>query len=201
MKKHFFFFLLLVSLTLFSQEKEAVKSNPIIFVDITGGISYIRTLNASVTINYQSKNNLFTYRYSELYHIKSSYSIWEKLFPFLLFFPPKKSEEHAFLYGKRFINNDFSYSFSGGISYTKYIDNPILLQPINYDNFFWGFPFEVNVKWFKPKKERIKIYGLIPVGKPTIFGFSTGVKLFGNISKQSYIGIGLTFGLGYYKNY
>jgi len=200
MKKHFFSFLLLVSSGLFSQEKEKVSSNPIIYADITIGFSSVNTLNGVGTINYQTKNNLFTYRFSELYHIKTSYTIWALIFPFLLI-PPIKSKEYAFLYGKRYEEDDFSYSFSGGVSYTKHTDNPSLSKPINFENSFWGFPFEVNVKWFKSKKERFRIYGLIPVGKPTGLGGSFGFKLLGNISKKSYIGIGLTFGLGYYKNY
>ena len=97
------------------------------------------------------------------------------------------------------INKEFSYSFSGGFSYTNFTNTP-KIDPV-FENSFIGFPFEINVKWFKAEKEKLKLFAIIPIGKPTGFSSSMGVKLFGNISKKSYVGIGLTFGLGYYKNY
>ncbi len=193
--------LLLFSIVSFSQEKNTTSNNPIIYADMTLGFSLMNTYSGIGTINYQTKNNLFTYRFSELYHITAKDKKWLIVFPFLIFSSALKSREHAFLYGKRYENNDFSYSFSGGLSYTRYTDNPSLLNPTSLKNSFFGFPFEVNVKWFKSEKKRFRIYSLIPVGKPTGLGGSFGIKLFGNISKKSYIGIGLTFGLGYYKNY
>ena len=58
------------------------------------------------------------------------------------------------------------------------------------------------MSFFKSKKERFRIfYGLIPVGEPISFGKSFGFKLSANIAKKSYIGLGLTFALGWHKIY
>jgi len=60
----------------------------------------------------------------------------------------------------------------------------------------------VNVKWFKKEKKRFRAYyGLIPIGKPTSFGRSFGFKLYGNIGKLSYVGIGINYGFGWHKRY
>jgi hypothetical protein len=58
------------------------------------------------------------------------------------------------------------------------------------------------MSFFKTKKERFRIfYGLIPVGEPTSFGRAFGFRLYANIAKNSYVGLGLTFGLGWHKIY
>jgi hypothetical protein len=56
-----------------------------------------------------------------------------------------------------------------------------------------GLPFEANMKWFASKKRSKVIWDiLIPSG---------GVKIFGNISKRSFVGLGGTFGIGFNKKY
>lgn len=72
--------------TIIAQEKQdslAVKENPIIFGDILLG--YANTGKSAVTvglnINYQSKNDLFTFRTSEITSIDKIE--WFPLFPFL----------------------------------------------------------------------------------------------------------------------
>jgi len=188
----------------FTQENKEKKSNPIIFVDITLGYSFVNTGVLMGTINYQTKNNLFTYRFSELSHITNFSEAWAFIIPiyplFTLVLSPIKSKEYAFLYGKRYINNGFSYSFSGGVSYIKHTDFPKYNNSV-FEQSFIGFPFEANIKWFKSEKRRFFLFGVFPIGKPFGFGGGIGFKLFGNLSKHPYIGLGITLGLGYYKNY
>jgi hypothetical protein len=62
-------------------------------------------------------------------------------------------------------------------------------------------PIELNFKWFKSKKKRYRIYGIIPVGEPTSFGRNFGFKLVGNISKNSFVGLGIVYGFGIHKKY
>lgn len=183
----------------YSQEKE--KINPIIFAEMMFGYSVgsSQGFTGVGTLNYQKQSNLFTYRYLELSKYRRDGSV--------LFIPIYTEIEHlreqALMYGKRIINKNVSYSYSAGIAY---IDRDFLVDEMDgvlkYDNEkSVGLPFEVNIKWFKSKKERYRIYGLIPVGKPTSFGNSIGFKLYGDISKTSFIGLGLTIGLGWHKIY
>lgn len=67
--------------------------------------------------------------------------------------------------------------------------------------YYAGVPFEANIHWFKARKERFRIYGLIPLGHPMGFGGSIGLKVFGSVSKNSYIGFGLMYGLGWHREY
>jgi hypothetical protein len=47
----------------------------------------------------------------------------------------------------------------------------------------------------------LTIYGILPVGKPTGLGQGVGIKAFGNISRNSYLGLALSCGIGYFKKY
>jgi hypothetical protein len=170
------------------------KSNPIIFADVNFGAlrsSYV-TLAISGSLNYQNKNDLFTARilgYSKI-----------KLYFIILPVTSELTSEYAFMYGKRYIDLGESYSFSGGLAILqkKSYDNNLLISRENY----FGFPFELNYRFFNKKRERFRIvYNLIPIGNPIAFGRSIGFKLYGNISKSSFVGIGLTLGLGYHKKY
>ena len=109
--------------------------------------------------------------------------------------------EIAILYGKRIIRDFVSYSFSAGLSnnnfQSKYRDENN--QIYKYNKVHYGFSYEINIKWFNSKKERYRIYMLVPVGKPTSFGRSIGFKLLGNISNHSYLGFAVTYGFGYHK--
>ena len=113
------------------------------------------------------------------------------------------SNEISLLYGKRFIKDGHSWSFSGGVS-ANYALYKRRVDGVNQraSEAFVGFPLEINIKWFKKKKKRFRAwYGIVPIGKPTAFGRSLGFKLYGNLGKLSYIGIGLNYGFGWHKKY
>ena len=207
--------IILSTFTAFSQvTKDSIvkkKTNPVIYGDLFFGPSVdknSRTIFIGGSLNYQYKKNLFTIRYTENLDLETR---WVFIFP--TFISKSENRETAILFGQRFIDGNQSLSFSAGISYNQFevfnYDNENLflsnfskdLISSNYDNFI-GFPFEAEIRWFNAKKQRYRIvYALIPIGQPTSFGRSIGFKLLGNISKQSYIGIGLTFGIGYHKEY
>ena len=179
------------------QDSLKIKQNSIFFVEGSLGYTngYIDGLTVGAHFNYQIKKNLFTFRFSQTINI-------EKL-KFFIIIPVESKintiNEHSLLYGKRYVNDGFSYHFSGGISYNVYKSNTGNIDIL--DRFF-GFPLEVGVNWFNSKRERYRLlYGLIPVGKPTSFAKSVGVKLYANIARKSYVGIGMTFGLGWHKKY
>jgi hypothetical protein len=181
----------------FSQEKQdslRLKTNPIFFTGmnlgyVTGGL---KGLYVSFDINYQLKNNLVTFKYTTITELKTG------VFFFLPFVEINSAtEQYSLLFGKRYVVDGFSYHFSGGISYNSTHDRKIDKR-YNY----FGFPIEIGTHWFHSKKKRFRVlYGLIPVGKPTGFGRSFGIKLHANIAKKSYVGLGLNFGLGWYKKY
>lgn len=186
---------------------DSIKSgNPILFAEMVIGFSNgsIKGLSGIASINYQYKNNFFTFRGLEIIDDKKVGSFL--FIPFLV--QEEKINEYALLYGKRFIYGNHSLSYSLGVAY---IDREYLLDDLstvsNYNNLnyakesFVGLPFELNVKWFNSKKERYRIYELIPVGSPVGFANSIGFKFYGAIAKQSYIGIGISFGLGWHKKY
>ncbi|GAA4319670.1 hypothetical protein GCM10023149_18520 [Mucilaginibacter gynuensis] len=111
--------------------------------------------------------------------------------------------EIGLLYGKRLIKDGHAISFSAGVSYNHaqlgslQADDLYNTQYSNYP----GLPFEFNISWFKSHKKKYKIYWLIPVGRPTGFGGSLGFKLSGNVSKYSYVALGMVIGMGYHKHY
>ena len=187
--------------SIIAQEKQdsiVKNNNSIFFADV--GLGYtngsLRGLTGVFSLNYQNKNNLFTFRHLEI--IKYDNIDFFFIIPYNV--ETKRIREYAFLYGKRYIAEGTSYHFSGGFSYNTYQqkkDDDIIVSES-----FIGFPVEAGISWFKDKKERFRVlYGLIPVGKPTGFGRSFGFKLYANIARRSYVGIGLTFGLGWHKIY
>lgn len=194
------FFLLVIISSSNAQEKLdtlQIKTNPIVFGDVFLGYSNTGKTAATigVNINYQFKTNLFTFRTSQTTSV-------DKIYWFLIIPVPVVSNttsEFAALYGKRYVEEGMSYHFSGGISLNV---NKDISESVKVVDNFIGFPFEIGVHWFKSKKKRFRIFSnLIPIGKPTAFGRSIGFKLYGNIGKRSYIGLGLTSGLGWYKKY
>jgi hypothetical protein len=112
-------------------------------------------------------------------------------------------EEVSVLYGWRFTSRASSTSFSIGTSLNSFSEqvpdnaNQTVIKKRRYA----GVPFEANIKWFRAKKERFKMYGLFPVGRPTAFGGSFGFKLFGQVSRYCYAGLGAVIGLGFHKKY
>ena len=178
------------------------KTNPILFTDFyfgySGGGSHGFT--GSVSVNYQLKEHLFTARASQLLHYKTQ--IITPVFPFPLSKLQESIDEYGLLYGRRYAKDNHAFSFSAGAAFMhrkKYV--------ITADDSFYvtkntfGVPFEASVKWFKRRKAPYRIYGVIPIGKPTAFGNSFGFKLLGNVSKTTFVGLGITVGFGYHKYY
>lgn len=112
--------------------------------------------------------------------------------------------DFGLLYGKRWISGGLSLSASAGVSYVRYEH----LEYAGEDYYLKkqnliGMPFELNFKFFKKEKRRLRLYcGIIPVTKQKVaFGRSIGFKLTGNISKANYIGFGISYGFGCHKKY
>ncbi|MFD0964672.1 hypothetical protein [Pseudofulvibacter geojedonensis] len=193
-RKLIVFILLLSNLTFAQKEKE--NSNPILFVEgfLGGGGGKISGVLIGGNLNYQHENSLFTFRVSQLANFKLAFLLLPDVTSY--------NEEYGLLYGKRYIKNGRSLSFSGGISHntyeTKHINNEV--EIVNKTKHI-GLAFEASIMWFKANKKRYRIYRIIPVGKPTAFGHSFGFKLSGNISKQSYIGVSMIMGFGWHKKY
>lgn len=191
----------LITFFVFSQNdsirrKDTINKSPILYGDISYGIS--REFNDGVkfmlgaSFTYQYKNKIFSLRYVENNEMKTVFI----LIPVVV----NKSKEYAFLYGKRWIEHDMSYSFSAGLSTANYsvYERDEIISSEDY----LGVPFEINIKWFKSEKQRFGLlYGIIPIGNSTAFGRSYGFKIVGNLSKRSYVGIGVVFGLGVHKRY
>lgn len=201
MKESIIFLFCLFSLSVYSQEISNSKE-PIIFGELLlGGAGEVKGEGGflyGVTLNYQHENDLFSIRLLEFLQLE-----WDWEFFLIPIVKEKISQkEIALLYGKRWIYDNYSLSASGGVSWNNYSDNLMNNGNKRVDTNYLGFPLELNFKLFKSRKERYRIiYGMIPIGKPTSFGRSFGFKLVGNISKNSFIGFGVTIGLGIHKKY
>lgn len=200
MKKKSLIFVIgfLIGIKSFAQEG---KSNPIVFGEMMIGYSNgsSKGITGGAILNYQKNKNLFSYRFLEITESRKNGSF----FGIPNYVKVEEINEHALMYGKRIIEDNLSYSYSAGIAY---VDREYLIDVtdgvLKYENTqSIGFPFEFNIKWFNAKKESYRIYELIPVGNPTSFANSIGFKFYGNVSKTSFVGIGVTFGLGWHKNY
>ena len=201
MKKVVFYLLVVLSnIYGFAQNDSVPKTNPIIFAELNGGIARLDSklaANGSISIHYQNQKNQFSLRFTETTVFNGSW---------VIFIPVATREtinsEYAFLYGRRWIDEGNSTSISLGISYNRFQDElDDITDTYGIQSNHIGLPFEANIKWFKSRKKRIRIYGLLPVGKPTGLGGSFGFKLSGNISKKSYVALGLTYSFGYHREY
>ncbi|MDP5106991.1 MAG: hypothetical protein NWQ31_12570 [Polaribacter sp.] len=176
----------------------SVKTNQVVFANFSVIFSQNTPSLASIgfDLNYQYKNNLFTFRLIENYEIERARDFILLIFPTDLI--TNNLSEYALLYGKRYIEEDFAYHFSAGFSYNEFTrdDNGDVTTKT-----FVGLPLQIGVNWFKAKKEKFRILDAIPVGKPTGFGRAIGLNLIATISKKSYVGLGLSFGLGWHKIY
>lgn len=206
MKKIIILLITLFALNIYSQETTENKE-PILFVELViGGAGEINGKGGfllGAEFNYQFKTNLFSFRYLEHSQLELDAIFLSPFTPIPIIREKINHKEIGLLYGKRWIYVGSSFSVSGGISLNHY-SNKITdenNQRININTNYIGFPFEVNIKWFKSKKKRYRIYGLIPVGKPTSFGRNFGFKLVGNVSKNSFIGVGIVYGFGIHKKY
>ncbi len=181
-----------------------VKTNPIIFGEVFFGfaVAGVSGVHGGFSLNYQIKKSLITLRATEIDDVKLT--VLAPIIPIPILVDQGNLHEYAALYGLRFIKEGKSISFSLGVSQNtriiKYNDNNNNFQYQTQSSYV-GLPFELNVKWFKKNKERYRIYYVFPVGKPTSFGNSIGLKLSGNVSKNSYLALGINFGLGYHKHY
>lgn len=198
------FFLLLCCFNSFSQD--TIRTNPIFFAEtfVGGGGSFsgYGGFMYGGTASFQHKKDFFTVRYIQHPEFKLRFAVAGTVgLPIIK--SRFKNTEIAVMYGKRHIKNSVSYSYSGGIStndfQTKYVDANNQVYRVVEQHL--GFSYELNVKWFNSRKERYRIYMIVPVGKPIAFGRSFGFKLVGNISKHSYVGVGMTYGFGWHKNY
>ena len=207
MKITLFLFMTFYSLNIQSQEKREVDL-PIIFGEVLfGGAGRING-NGGILLggelNYQYKKSLFSIRYIENSELESDVVLLTPVTAFPVLRQKHFSKETGLLYGRRWIYRGSSLSVSGGVSSNKFSSN---LTDENNQTYritesYLGFPFEVNFKWFKSEKKKYRIlYGLIPVGKPTAFGQNFGFKLTGNLSRNSFVGLGLVCGLGVHKKY
>lgn len=180
------------------------KPNPIVFSEIFGGYSggSSQGWTGGLGLNFQHKKDLFTLRYLGLVDLKSEYVSTSPFTVFPVISKEENINEIAVLYGKRYVFENKSLSFSIGISSLKreYYTVSEDIKSLNRDAYA-GFPFEFNIKWFHANKERYRIYGFIPVGKPISFGRSIGFKIAGNISKTNFVGLSLSYGFGLHKVY
>jgi hypothetical protein len=184
-----------------SQEKK--ESNRIFYMNFMIGTSSVseRNLSSSLSLNYQNGKNLFTFKRNQSKQLENNIFDIIYALPISILYTDVSSRENSYMYGRRVIKKGFSFSFSTGISFIKFNEfNDSLSEIINQEKLI-GIPLEINLLWFKKDKEKVKLLGLIPIGKETGFGLSSGLKLYGTISKRSYIGAGLVFGFGYYKDY
>lgn len=194
---------LLFALNSFGQDS-LKKTNPIIFLGYALSLPRNQSgIQGNVDLNYQVKRSLYTVRF-----VGAAYfDIGTVAISPVNYFPTISNkgglEEYGVLYGRRFITDGHSFSFSAGLSFndrTGFEAGPNN-QPRPYESYYAGLPFEVTWLTFKAKKRKYHIYGIIPVGKPTGLGHTVGLKLSGNVSQHSYLSLGIVMGIGYHKQY
>lgn len=179
------------------------KANPVIFSELLIGHSEGKTggFTGGAALNYQKDKSLLTARF--LATVKLKLSFLNPFIPIPAIDQKSDLEEFSLLYGRRFIKDSKAFSFSLGPSYNIFTEVLIDSGFRRYEKIskYPGASFEANIKWFKKEKNRYRIYGLIPVGKPTGFGNGIGFKISGSLARESYAGIGITFGFGFHKIY
>ena|GEM_PF-889246 len=179
------------------------KTSPIVFADVSLGYSVgtPEGLTGVFGVYYQHNNDLFSLRF--LVVEDTSTKNFAPLIPIPIFITEDRVNEYSALYGKRYSSGGHAISFSAGLG----LVSREVMEKDNSGNHYYttsnniGLPYEVNFKWFKREKAPYRIYGVLPIGGRTAFGNSFGFKLSGAVSKTSYIGIGLCFGIGYHKYY
>ena len=186
-----YLFLAVCLLLGFSVTTAQVKTptKPLVFGEIYTGITVGKSAGFALgaELNLQIHSSLISARYGGMYDRKISAISQNSALS-----APTILDEFSVLYGYRKIFTNHSFSLSAGLSYTKLVSDP------SYDSSntpvsetYLGVPVEFNVKWFKDKSKQ---------AHPRSFGSSFGLKLFGNIARNSYIGLGITFGLGSHGN-
>jgi hypothetical protein len=202
-------FLLLLAilsfLTLTATAQTTERSNPVVFAEsfFGGAKGKAGGLSGGGELSYQVRRSLFSARITGNVRFASKTVLLTPFTPFPVIEESSSSEELAALYGWRFTNQGHAFSVSLGVSHNRYTETYYGENDERHKSraTYLGLPFEANIKWFKAEKRPFRIYGLIPVGPPTGFGGSIGFKVFGNISRHSYCGIGLAYGLGFHRKY
>jgi len=176
------------------EDAEAIeKSNPIIYAEIFGGFAVVQNtgLAGGGELNYQTGKSLFSLRYTNAV----GYTQMEGTY-IPGFNKTEDNNEFALLFGRRWLKENHSYSLSVGINYNSFE----LIKRDEEGNrhstinkYFYGVPFEANYKWFYSKRRAHLVFNtMIP---------SVGIKLFGSIAKNTFVGVGITLGFGLHKEY
>ncbi|WP_418646070.1 hypothetical protein [Tenacibaculum insulae] len=203
MRNTLFFLILFLSINIFSQKKPPrIIFGEVIFgaaVEMRGSGGFL----FGGEFNYQYKKKLFSIRYLEHLKLETDGFLFSPFTKIPIIKEKFNHKEIGLLYGKRWVSKKSSLSVSGGVSLNTYTNRTLNNnnQQVKLKNQYIGFPFELNIKCFNSIKKKYRIYGIVPVGKPTSFGRSFGFKLVGNISKNSFFGIGFIYGLGIHKKY
>jgi hypothetical protein len=188
------------------------KSNPIIFGEYLSGVGKGNSAGIYVggSLNYQHQKHLFTLRYILFEGFENS-KVKDRDLSYLFIFPAypnvEKINDYSVLYGNRYINGGLSYSWSAGLGIVNHQQKHYIEELDKYSG--WenqtniGVPIELSIKWFKSEKKRFRApCGLIPITRNKVaFGRSIGFKFIGNISKNSYFGLGISYGFGTHKDY
>ncbi|MBW3519132.1 hypothetical protein [Flavobacterium sp. NKUCC04_CG] len=175
------------------------RVNPIIFVEGFTGIvdESFEEKSYGLSLNYQLKSHLFSYQYIRNTNDTDIYA--------LIPIKRRNTNQHALLYGQRFVFSSISLSVSAGVSYAsiqrKIHDIYSYDAPYIHGESYWGMPIELNFKLFKNKRKPFGPARLFGAKEPVGFGSSIGVKVYGSISKHNYFGAALVFGLGWHKSY
>ncbi|HVZ24623.1 MAG TPA: hypothetical protein VG842_01125 [Sediminibacterium sp.] len=182
------------------------KQNPILFLESffgAAGGDQISGLALGGSLHYQHRLDLFSVRFSGILDLQPPPDFNRTGVLIRLPGMYKSLGEVSLLYGKRWIRPGHSLSISAGLSenfFGRRLDSTAQYNWLQSNN--TGIAWEANIKWFKKKKRPFHVYyGLIPLGRPTGFGRSYGLKLSGNISKTWYVGLAGTIGFGWHKKY
>ena len=179
--------------------QDTVKTNPIIYADAGLGIAAGDNsgILLNLGINYQVKKSLLTIRANAI----------GDNFPEKIVGPgPRRFSdlyEIGGLYGRRFIKNGHSLSFSAGLAFD---DRPVAISTAGqvqqkFENRYPAVPFEINMLWFRRNMQYNPLHRILKVNETWGYGGSIGVRLSGNVSRYSYVAIGVVAGLGVHKRY
>lgn len=158
--------------------------HPTLYLDFGFGESFgIDGLQGNCSLNYQYERSLFTFRGIGIETFQSKNGD-----PFYFIIPSASGSltQYALLYGWRFTNHrNHGYSFSLGISTNdRFFYYNAANQRVHIEQYYAGLPFEANYQWYTRR-----------------FGVSGGFKLSGDISRHSFVGIGVDMGLGFHNTH